>query len=52
MSALSRLAEFFDFASWAAWFAELDRGFLFLLILPFVIAIIGLWATWFEKEDK
>ena len=29
---------------WAQWFAQLDRSFLFLLILPFVVAVIGLWS--------
>jgi hypothetical protein len=38
------LAELFDPASWSAWLASLDRPFLFLLILPFVVAAVGLWA--------
>jgi hypothetical protein len=42
-------AEVFDLSRWAAWFAGLDRSFLFLLILPFVVAIVGLWA---ERRDK
>jgi predicted cation transporter len=37
-------AEFFDWAHWVRWFSELDRPFLFLLILPFVVAIVGLWS--------
>jgi hypothetical protein len=41
--------EVFDLARWAAWFAGLEREFLFLLILPFVVAIVGLWA---ERRDK
>jgi hypothetical protein len=36
--------EVFDAAAWSAWLAEVDRGFLFLLILPFVVAAVGLWA--------
>ncbi|HEU4351348.1 MAG TPA: putative Na+/H+ antiporter [Burkholderiales bacterium] len=36
--------EIFDVAMWAQWFSELDRSFLFLLILPFVVAAVGLWA--------
>ena len=36
--------EFFDIAVWMQWFSELDRSFLFLLILPFVVAAVGLWA--------
>jgi hypothetical protein len=46
-----RIAEVFDFDLWSAWFAELDRTFIFLLVLPFVIAVIGLWA-WFIDEDR
>jgi Na+/H+ antiporter NhaD/arsenite permease-like protein len=38
------LAEAFDLQRWGEWFAELDRAFLFLLILPFVVAAVGLWA--------
>lgn len=38
------IAEAFDLALWSAWFESLDRSFLFLLILPFVVAAIGLWA--------
>ncbi|HEX7053628.1 MAG TPA: putative Na+/H+ antiporter, partial [Burkholderiales bacterium] len=37
-------AELFDAAAWRAWLASVDRGFLFLLILPFVVAAFGLWA--------
>lgn len=47
----SRLAEFFDFNLWSDWFADLDRGFIFLLLLPFVVAVIGLWA-WFTEDDR
>lgn len=47
----SRLAEFFDFSLWSDWFADLDRGFIFLLLLPFVVAVIGLWA-WFTEDDR
>ena len=31
--------------AWAQWFAQLDRSFLFLLILPFVVAAVGLWSS-------
>jgi hypothetical protein len=41
--------EVFDLARWAAWFGELDRAFLFLLALPFVVAIVGLWAEYRDK---
>jgi hypothetical protein len=37
--------ELVDFALWADWFAQLDRSFLFLLILPFVVALVGLWSS-------
>ena len=38
------VAEIVDWELWAQWFAQLDRSFLFLLILPFVVAAVGLWA--------
>jgi hypothetical protein len=47
----TRFAEFFDFGLWSDWFAQLDRGFIFLLLLPFVVAVIGLWA-WFTEKDR
>jgi hypothetical protein len=37
--------EIFDLDLWAQWFAGLDRSFLFLLILPFVVAVVGLWSS-------
>ena len=40
------VGEFFDFALWWEWLASLDRSFLFLLILPFVVAVVGLWAEY------
>jgi hypothetical protein len=46
-----RAAEFFDLGMWAAWFAALDRGFLFLLMLPFIVGLIGLWST-FRHGDE
>lgn len=39
------VAEFFDYQQWAQWFQSLDRVFLFLLILPFVVAVVGLWSS-------
>jgi hypothetical protein len=45
-----RLAAIFDPISWSTWFASLDRGFLFLLLLPFVVAVVGLWASR-DQED-
>jgi len=44
------VGEFFDLAVWGQWFSQLDRSFLFLLILPFVIAIIGLWAEYGDRR--
>jgi len=37
--------EILDWALWAEWFSQLDRSFLFLLILPFVVAVVGLWSS-------
>jgi hypothetical protein len=45
-----QVGEFFDLGLWADWFSQLDRSFLFLLILPFVVAAIGLWAEFARKE--
>jgi hypothetical protein len=41
----------FDLGLWSDWFAQLDREFVFLLVLPFVVAVIGLWAAHREKDD-
>ncbi len=49
--AISRIGELFDLGLWADWFAQLDREFVFLLGLPFVVAVIGLWAARREKDD-
>ena len=38
-------ADLFDLEAWGAWFGGLDRSFLFLLILPFVVGAVGLWAA-------
>ncbi len=46
----TRFVELFDFALWSDWFAQLDRGFIFLLLLPFVVALVGLWAWLTDKE--
>jgi hypothetical protein len=43
--------EIFDLAMWANWFATLDRSFLFLLILPFVVAAVGLWAELRNRQQ-
>jgi hypothetical protein len=50
--AARRLAELFDPSVWAAWFASLDRGFAFLLILPFVVAMVGLWSSFRDRDER
>jgi hypothetical protein len=47
-----QLTEAFDLQLWSAWFSELERPFLYLLILPFVVAAVGLWAEFSKREDK
>jgi hypothetical protein len=42
--------EIFDFGLWAEWFSQLDRSFIFLLILPFVVAAVGLWAEYRDRQ--
>jgi len=44
--------EISDWDLWAQWFAGLDRSFLFLLILPFVVAAVGLWAEFARRDDE
>jgi hypothetical protein len=46
------VAEIFDWALWGQWLSQLDRAFLFLLILPFVVAAVGLWAEYRERRNK
>jgi hypothetical protein len=43
--------QIFDPQRWAQWFSGLDRSFLFLLILPFVVGAVGLWAE-MTRERK
>ncbi len=38
------IRETFDAQAWADWLRSLDASFLFLLILPFVVAIVGFWS--------
>ena len=33
------------------WLASLEREYVFLLVLPFVVALIGLWSWWVDKEE-
>jgi hypothetical protein len=46
------VGEFFDLALWAQWLSQLDRSFLFLLILPLVVAVVGLWAEYSERRRR
>jgi len=46
-----QVGEIVDWDLWMQWFASLDRAFLFLLILPFVVAAIGLWAEFSKRDD-
>ncbi len=46
------VAEFFDLSAWANWFAGLDRSFVFLLILPFVVGVVGLWAEYRDRAGN
>ena len=47
-----QVGEIVDWDLWSQWFASLDRSFLFLLILPFVVAAVGLWAEFSRRDDK
>jgi Putative Na+/H+ antiporter len=38
------VTQLIDARAWAGWFEELDRSFIFLMVLPFVVAAVGLWA--------
>jgi hypothetical protein len=44
------MSEFFDVGMWLEWFSQLDRTFVFLLLLPFVVAVVGLWAAYRDRE--
>ena len=44
------MRELFDIGVWLQWFDQLDRTFIFLLALPFVVAVVGLWAAYRERE--
>ena len=44
--------EIFNVALWQRWFSQLDRPFLFLLILPFVVAAVGLWSELSKRDVK
>jgi hypothetical protein len=38
------VTEMLDFEAWVAWIRSLDTAWLFLLILLFVVAVVGLWS--------
>ena len=44
------MREFFDIGLWLQWFEQLDRTFIFLMVLPFVVAIVGLWSAWRDRD--
>ena len=44
------VGEFFDPFAWWQWLSQLDRSFLFLLILPFVVAAVGIWAEYRDRN--
>ena len=45
-----QVGELVDPQLWMQWFSQLDRSFLFLLILPFVVAAVGLWAEYRDRR--
>jgi hypothetical protein len=47
-----QVSEIVDWDLWVQWFASLDRSFLFLLILPFVVAAVGLWAELKSRDSE
>jgi hypothetical protein len=49
---IGNIREAFSLSNWAQWFEQLDRTFVFLLVLPFVVAIVGLWAAYRDRERE
>jgi len=49
---ISRIGEIIDIGLWSQWFAQLDRTFIFLLLLPFVVAVVGLWAAYRDRDNE
>lgn len=48
-----QIGEVFDGAAWIEWLAQLDRSFIFLLVLPVVVAAVGFWAEYAQRHrDK
>ena len=44
--------EIFNVELWQQWLSQVDRPFLFLLVLPFVVAAVGLWAELNRQSSK
>lgn len=44
--------EIFNAHLWRTWIDGLDRPFVFLLILPFVVGMVGLWAERVRRRDS
>jgi hypothetical protein len=51
-SVIAGIREALSLSSWLQWFEQLDRTFVFLLVLPFVVAIVGLWAAYRERQRE
>jgi len=49
---INRMSEIFNFELWLQWFTQLDRTFVFLLTLPFVVAVVGLWAEYRDRDRE
>jgi hypothetical protein len=41
-----------DLTAWQRWFDSLDRSFVFLLVLPFVVGAVGLWSDRKHTTEK
>jgi hypothetical protein len=43
----------FDYDAWFQWLQSLDRAYLFLAVLPFVVIVVGLWSKYSNStKDK
>jgi hypothetical protein len=49
-SVIGRIGEVLDIGLWLQWFDQLDRTFIFLLTLPFEVALVGLWAAYRDRS--
>ena len=45
----AEIGQALDWNAWSEWIGSLDRSFVFLLVLPFVVAIVGLWAEYRDR---